>query len=420
MDPDELAEAKAELDAFVDDVFASLPRADQRGKGNLYLRGLMLDGRRKSMQPMGTRLGIDYQQLQQFVSSSWWKVEPVRRVLVRRALQLIGPDAWVVDDAGFKKDGAFSPCVARQYSGTLGKIGNCQIGVSIHAVTDQASCPLDWRLYVPGAWDDTCADTNEDAELIAARRAKAQLPETQRHRTKWAMALERIDELAAGGHRPPALIGDAGYGEITAFRTGLTERQIPYMVAVKASTSVFSFEAATEVLEYCGRGPRPHQRRYLHPPSSLKDLVVAAGRSSLHQVTWRHGTRATPNNTLASMKSRFIALRVRPANRDLPRGDDGSLPAEWLLAEWPAGTTAPTNYWLSTLAEATPLKELVRLAKIRRRIEHDYRELKTGLGLAHFEGRTHTGWHHHMTLVTAAHLFSTTLRLTHPKAVGAG
>ena len=205
VNPDELTETKAELEAFVDDVFASLPRSDQRAKGNLYLRGLMLDGRRKSMQPMGTRLGvglpavIDYQQLEQFVSASPWRVALVRRVLVRRALQLIGPDAWVVADTGFKKDGAFSPCVARQYSGTLGKIGNCQIGVSIHAATDQASCPLDWRLYVPQLWDDTCADTNEEAELIVARRAKAQLPETQRHRTKWAMALEMIDELAAGG-----------------------------------------------------------------------------------------------------------------------------------------------------------------------------------------------------------------------------
>ena len=230
MNPDELTETNAELEAFVDDVFASLPRSVQRAKGNLYLRGLMLDGRRKSMQPMGTRLGIDYQQLEQFVSSSPWKKELVRRVLVRRALQLIGPDAWVVDDTGFKKGGAFSPCVARQYSGTLGKVGNCQIGVSIHVATDHASCPLDWRLDVPQLWDDSCADTSEEAETIVARRAKAQLPETQRYRTKWAMALEMIDELAAWGHRPPALVGDAGYGEITAFRCGLSDRQIPYMV----------------------------------------------------------------------------------------------------------------------------------------------------------------------------------------------
>ena len=119
------------------------------------------------------------------------------------------------------------------------------------------------------------------------------------------------------------------------------------------------------------------------------------------------------------MASRFIALRVRAANRDIPRGDDRSLPTEGLLAEWPTGATAPTDYWFSTLDETTSLKGLVRIAKIRWRIEHDYRELKTGLGLAHFEGRTFAGWHHHVTLVTAAHLFITTLRLTRPKATGA-
>ena len=148
----------------------------------------------------------------------------MRRVLVRRALQLIGPDAWVVDDTGFKKDGGFSPCAARQCLGTLGNIGNCQIRVSIHAATDQASCSLDWLLYVPEGWDDTCAGTNEEAELIVARRAKAGLPDVQRHRTKWVMALEMIDELGAWGHRPPVLVGDAGYAEITAFRGCLTDR----------------------------------------------------------------------------------------------------------------------------------------------------------------------------------------------------
>ena len=418
MKSDELAETRAELDAFVEDVFASLPRADQRGKGNLYLHGLMLDGRRKSMQPMGDRLGIDYQQLQQFVSSSPWKVEPVRRVLVRKAVQLIGPDAWVVDDTGFKKDGGSSPGVARQYSGTLGKIGNCQIAVSIHAATDKASCPLNWRLFIPEAWDDTCADTNEQAETIAVRRTKAQIPDVQLHRTKWAMTLEMIDELGLWGHRPPVMVGDAGYGEITAFRSGLTEREIPYMVAVKAATTAYPEDATIGVADYSGKG-RPHQRRYLDAPKSLKELVVDAGRSTLHQVTWRRGTKSTTSNKLASMTSRFTALRVRAANRDIPRATDGSLPTEWLLAEWPKGAPAPTDYWFSTLPETTPLTELVRIAKIRWRIEHDYRELKTGLGLDHFEGRTWLGWHHHATLVTAAHLFITTLRLTRPKAHGA-
>ena len=137
------------------------------------------------------------------------------------------------------------------------------------------------------------------------------------------------------------------------------------MVAVKASTTAYPADAVTEMIDYSGRGPRPHQPRYLAAPSSLKDLVVQAGRPSLHQVTWRHGTKTTTNNRAASMTSRFTALRIRPANRDIARADDGSLPAEWLLAEWPTGATAPTDYWLSTLPEDTPLKELVRLAKIR-------------------------------------------------------
>ena len=106
---------------------------------SLYTRGLMLDGRRKSMQPMADRLGVDHQRLQQFVTNSPWDVVPVRKVLSRKACDLIGPEAWVFDDTGFGKDGPASPCVARQYSGTLGKVANCQIAVSVHAATDAAS-----------------------------------------------------------------------------------------------------------------------------------------------------------------------------------------------------------------------------------------------------------------------------------------
>src|SRR5947209_7960082 len=149
MTPEELTAARERLEEFAAEMFAPLSRSDQRGKGQTYLRGLLLDGRRKSMQPMAERLGVDHQGLQQFVSSSTWAVEPVRERMARRAVAVIGPQAWVVDDTGFVKDGTASPGVARQYSGTLGKVGNCQIGVSISAVTDAAaSCPLDWRLFL--------------------------------------------------------------------------------------------------------------------------------------------------------------------------------------------------------------------------------------------------------------------------------
>src|SRR4051794_25595057 len=170
MNQEELAAVRPRLEEFAAEVFAPLARADQRDKGATYVRGLLLDGRRKSMQPMAERLGVDHQGLQQFVSSSTWAVEPVRERLARRAVAVISPEAWVVDDTGFPKDGTASPGVARQYSGTLGKVANCQIGVSICAVTDAASCPLDWRLFLPERWDDSCATDEPAAAAIRARR----------------------------------------------------------------------------------------------------------------------------------------------------------------------------------------------------------------------------------------------------------
>src|ERR687893_3079350 len=177
MTPEELIAVRPLLEQFAGEMFAPLSRSDQRAKGQTYLRGLLLDGRRKSMQPMAERLGVDHQGLQQFVSSSTWAVEPVRERLAVRAVAAIGPDAWVVDDTGFPKDGLASPGVARQYSGTLGKVGNCQIGVSICAVTDAASCPLSWRLFLPAGWDDAEAPTEEAAAAIRAQRARAGIPD---------------------------------------------------------------------------------------------------------------------------------------------------------------------------------------------------------------------------------------------------
>lgn len=169
------------------------------------------------MQPMAMRLGIDHQRLQQFVSTSPWSVEPVRKTLANRAIDLIQPDAWVVDDTGFIKDGSASPGVARQYSGTLGKVGNVQIGVSVHAVTDMASCPLDWRLFLPASWDETTADTEQERLLIRQRRIRAQIPADVGHRPKWELACEMIDELGNWGVSPPVVVADAGYG---VYQTG--------------------------------------------------------------------------------------------------------------------------------------------------------------------------------------------------------
>ena len=181
------------------------------------------------------------------------------------------------------------------------------------------------------------------------------------------------------------------------------------MVAVKGTTSAYAGDAQP-VTPARGSGlGRPRKPAYPAPAVNLRQLAIAhAGQ--IRQVTWRQGTKPAKDNPDASMTSHFLAIRVRPANRDIPRAADGSLPDCWLLAEWPPHADEPTDYWLSNLPEDTPIAELVRLAKIRWPIEHDYRELKTGLGLDHFEGRSFAGWHRHVTLAVLAQAFCTMIR----------
>jgi SRSO17 transposase len=397
MRPAELAQARGQLVAFAAEMLGSLPRSDQRRWGETYLRGLMLDGRRKSIEPMAARLeGGDEQCLQQFVNQSPWEWEPVRERLAARMQDAIAPLAWIIDDTGFPKAGRYSVGVARQYSGTLGKVGNCQIGVSISAASEGGSCPLTWRLFLPAVWDED-----------GPRRAKAHLPAGERHREKWRLALEMLDELRAWGLSPPPVVADAGYGEVTAFRAALEQRELAYVVEVKAATSAYGKDVLPERPAWRGAG-RPPQARYRRPPDSLRALALQAGFAATCEVVWREGSRGP-------MAARFLALRVRPANVGLRRAHPEALPLAWLLCQWPEGEAEPTKYWLANLPAETTLFELVRLAKLRWRIELDYRELKDALGLDHFEGRSFRGWHHHVTLVSVAHGFLTLQRLD-PKA----
>ncbi|MCF1512746.1 IS701 family transposase [Streptomyces glomeratus] len=403
MDAYEVNRARAKLALFVAYVFASVPRKDQRAKGDCYLRGLMLDGRRKSIQPMAERLPDGNEQnLQQFVNQSTWDPVPVQRRIAERMVPQVSPAAWAVDDVSFPKDGKMSVAVAPQYCGALGKQANCQVAVSVHAVSDAASCPVQWRLFVPQEWVDD-----------SARRRKTGIPQEIGHREKWRLALDIIDELAGWGLLPPVLVADAGYGQNADFRDGLEGRGIRYVVAVRSDVTAHPHDAEPVTPLWSGNGRKP-QPRYRDKPSPVAALATGHGRQAFTEVTWREGSRGP-------MRSHFLALRVRPAGvrvRRLARAAtardgcwDGVLPEVTLLVEWPEGAEAPTGYWLTNLPASTAVAELVRLAKIRWRIEHDYRELKHGLGLDHFEGRSWTGWHHHVTLVTAAHAFLTEQRL---------
>jgi SRSO17 transposase len=405
LSPGELVRVRGRLEGFAGEMFESMRRKDQRRWGGVYLRGLMLDGKRKSIEPMASRLEDgDEQCLQQFVNQSPWDSQLVRKALAVRMSGEIEPGAWIIDDTGFPKFGKFSVGVARQYSGALGKIGNCQIGVSINAASEEASCPVDWRLFIPQEWD-------EESEFNQDRRLKAKLPQDIHHTEKWRQVLGMIDELISWGIKPPVVLGDGAYGGITELRSGLEEREIEYVLDVKGNTSAYREDVEPEHPAYEGRG-RPPDGRYREDPSSLRELALAAPKKTVVTVAWREGTRG-------KMSSRFLALRVRPANIQLRRKahkDAEELPVRWLVCEWPPGEPEPVKYWLSNLPASTPLKTLLKLAKLRWRIEQDYRELKDALGLDHFEGRTYRGWNHHVTLVSIAHAFLTLERKRRPPA----
>jgi SRSO17 transposase len=305
--------------------------------------------------------------------------------------------------------------VARQYSGTLGKTGNCQIGVSVQMVTDTASVAANWRLFCPASWDDATIADADRAATVRARRDRAGIPDGVRHREKWRLALDMIDQMVEQWGLPKLpVVSDSGYGDCTLFRLGLAERGLSYVVEVDPTATAYPADAAPVTPAYTGRG-RPPRPAYPDKPVTFKDLALRAGRTPVRQVTWRHGTKRTPVNPTAAMRSTFLAVRIRPANRDIPRCADGSLPECWLIAEWPPEADEPVKYWLSNMNKRTSLKTMVRLAKLRWRVEHDYRELKTGLGIDHFEGRSWIGWHRHVTLAVLAQAFCTLLRLD-PKA----
>ena len=294
----------------------------------------------------------------------------------------------------------------------------------------QTPCAADWRLFCPESWDDAASPDEVTAAAIRRRRERAHMPDDVRHTEKWRLALAMLDEMTgpggwglleqitAAGAARPVVVADAGYGDNTTFRLELESRDWQYVVAVKGTTSAYAGDARPVTRARSGGPGRPPQPAYPAPPVNLRQLAIAHA-DQVQPVTWRQGTKATRGNPTAAMTSDFLAIRVRPANRDIPRAYDSSLTECWLLAEWPPEADEPAGYWLSTLPGDTPLDELVRLAKIRWRVEHDYRELKTGLGPDHFEGRSRTGWHRHVTLAALAQAFCTLLR-SDPKAHAPG
>jgi SRSO17 transposase len=383
----QLAQCRKRLEQFLADLVEPLGRSERRHWADVYVRGLLLDGERKSIEPLAARVPDgNVQALQQLVGQSPWEWLPVWERLAQRMTRELEPEpAWVVDDTGFPKQGAHSVGVERQYSGTLGKVGNCQVAVSLHHVGDQGHTILGWRLYLPERW-----------VTDPARRQAAGIPAEVVFQPKWRLGLDLIDQARAWGLADRLVVADAGYGDATEFRDGLEARGLAYVVGIAATVGVWPRPPKAVVPPYGGRGQPP--TRYAYGKQRPVSAQAAAEATGWKTIRWRHGTKGW-------LTSRFVALRVQPSHGFV----EGAPPhkAVWLLAEWPEAEPAPTKYWLGDLPPSTPLRRLVRVAKCRWAIEQDYQQLKEELGLDHYEGRGWIGWHHHVTLVMLAHAFLT-------------
>jgi SRSO17 transposase len=379
---------KERLKGFLDDILVTLGRSERRQWGDVYVRGLLAASGRKATASMATRVSDgNVQAMQQFIGQSPWQWEPLRKELAHRLVEALQPvAAWIVDDTGFPKKGTHSVGVARQYSGTLGKIGNCQVAVSLHYATDDAAMPLDFALYLPEEW------------LEQERRREAGIPQDVTFHPKWELALTLIDRALAWEVPRGVITADAGYGNITEFRAALAERQLLYMVGIQNTTSVW-VDAGNLIVPSLGRRGRPRRRPLdMGAPMSVAEVSQGLSQEHWQRVTWREGTKG-------AMTSRFATTRVLPSHSYQHGGDKER--TLWLLTEWPEEEEVPTKFWLANLPEGTSIISLVRLAKIRWWIEQGYQQLKDELGLDHYEGRTWQGWNHHVTLTMLAFGFLT-------------
>jgi SRSO17 transposase len=382
MNGTELREARARFRSFVEPLLPLMGRSERRMWAAFYIRGLLLEGGRKTAATMASRFGGDEQAVQQFLSQSPWDWMPVRQTLAETMVQHAGGRAaWLLDDTGFPKQGTHSVGVARQYSGTLGKTGNCQIGASLNYATDDGCFPLDFQLYLPEAW---ASDPR--------RRQEAGIPEEITFKRKWEIGLEMIDRVRGWDVPKRPVVADAGYGVASDFRAGLRDRGLLYVVGITRDVTVWQGGLARKpAAEYTGRG-RPRKPE-LPPTQSVLEVARSLPEDAWAQITWREGSRGP-------MRNRFAAVRVQPAHATLQGENDE--PVCWLLIEWPDNAAEPTRYWLSNLGEDVTLTDLVYWAKIRWWIEQNYGQLKDELGLDHFEGRSWRGWHHHVTLTMIA------------------
>lgn len=356
-----------------------------------YVQGLLGDSPRKTMQGMLARVTepTSYQAFQHFITHAPWDAGRVWRRVLAALPERAG--VVVLDDTDFLKQGRHSVGVARQYSGTRRALANCQVAVTATLWTGVRAWLLGAALYLPTEW------------LTPARRAEARIPAARRFQEKWRLALTLLRRARAAGIQIRAVVADAGYGDVGAFRTALARLRLAYVMGVSSDVTVF--RGTPHVVRTPRRRVgRPRKRLRLAAtarPIAVATLVARLPARTWQRVTWRNGWNRP-------RRAEFVAVRVTPVvdwHRCVP------LTEVWLLAERACGALTPDRYSFSNLPPHTRVAQLARLAHQRWAIEQQYREFKTNLGLDHFEGRSDAGWQHHVVLSAVAHAFLQTERM---------
>ena len=360
-----------------------------------YVYGVFSDSERKSMQAMLARVTqpVSYQAFQHFITHAPWEAERIWRRLLDVLPERRG--VLILDGTSFPKQGPHSVGVARQYCGALGKIANCQVATTAALWTGTRAWLLGALLYLPQSWIED-----------APRRAVARIPARVTFQEKWRHAITLIRRARAAGLELTAVVADAEFGDLTAFRRLLQQWRLPYALGNSRHLTVFRGTPAVHIPPDPRTG-RPRSQLVMVDRTTAAITVRALARSlparAWRRVTWRNGT----NRPWAA---RCAAVRVTPANEWRNRR---LAPEVWLLCEQDLGLTPRIKYFFVHLPATASLKQLVRLAHQRWAIEQQYQELKTELGLDHFEGRSFPGWHHHVVLTAVAYAFLQKERMRH-------
>jgi SRSO17 transposase len=366
--------------------------------GDAYFRGLLRPGRRKNMHGISVRMDLDEDQVERFIRESPWDHETLQGHLSASIPVALRSQkaVLVIDDFGLGKQGKHSVGVQRQYSGTLGKVGNCQVAVDLIYVTpgkernaDQRTWPLGTEIYLPKEWAED-----------AARRREAGVPGSVRFRTKPEIAIGMIDRALEHGVEHRAILGDAGYGDDGELRKGLRRRKEPYVLGVTPS-EIRVIDASVPLVppgpSERGRARRHHTYPKGTPVRSASE--IADGVKKWTTIKWSEGTKGT-----LSGKFHRVRVRVTKGSVNLRRATDE---VAWLLLE---RREDELKAYLCWGLDGASMKEFVGLAHVRWAIEQFHKEAKQLLGLDDFEGRTWRAWHHHVSMVLLAYAFVSMLR----------